>query len=73
KERFARSRTGYSAKDVGNLLKRVWVKRGMIVTPDTFEIRTISLGRSGSGFDREQVDEFLAKLVSAALTQQALS
>lgn len=73
KERFAQSRTGYSAKDVGNLLKRVSVKRGTISAPDTFEIRTISLGRSASGVDREQVDQFLAKLVSAKLTQQTLS
>ena len=72
KERFERSRNGYSQKEVGNLFKRIVIKRGNIAAPDTFEIRTISLGRSGNGFDRSQVDEFLASVVTAVHAQNLL-
>lgn len=73
KERFAQTRNGYSQKAVNNLLKRISVKRSMLIAPDAFEIRTISLGRSGSGLDRDQVDGFLALIVSAIHTQSLLS
>lgn len=73
KERFLLSRNGYSQKSVNNLLKRISVKRSMLSAPDAFEVRTISLGRSGSGFDRDQVDAFLALVVSANHAQSLLS
>ena len=73
KTRFAGSRNGYSKREVEKLLKRFSIKRGVLSVPDTFEIRTISLGRSASGFERAEVDEFLALVVAAAITQQTLS
>jgi DivIVA domain-containing protein len=73
KERFELSRNGYGRKEVNNLLRRISVKRSTLSAPDAFEVRTISLGRSGSGFDREQVDAFLALVVSASHAQKLLS
>lgn len=72
KERFELSRNGYGRKQVNNLLKRITVKRSTLSAPDTFEIRTISLGRSGSGFDREQVDAFLSLVVGSSHAQNLL-
>lgn len=63
KERFELRKNGYSKKAVNNLIKNIGVKRSTLSCPDPYEIRTISLGRSKSGFDREQVDAFLNLVV----------
>ena len=48
------------------------MKRGEVSAPETYKLRTMSLGRSGSGFDRSQVDEFLALVVGAIHRQRTL-
>ena len=69
---FGIQRNGYSRKAVAMLLKKVSVKRGEVSAPETYELRTMSLGRAGSGFDRSQVDEFLSIVIAAIHRQQAL-
>ncbi|MEY3625106.1 MAG: hypothetical protein RL696_487 [Actinomycetota bacterium] len=73
KQRFDIVRDGYEQKRVGAMLKRVIVKRSSLTAPKSFELRTSSLGRSGSGFERSQVDEFLALVVTALHQQEILS
>jgi len=57
---------------VNSLVKRIEIKRSTLVAPSTFELRTVSLGRSSNGYDRGQVDEFLGAVVSAMHRQQLL-
>lgn len=72
KSRFEYASQGYSPRLVNALIKRIEIKRGTLVAPSTFELRTISLGRSSNGFDRGQVDEFLGAVGSALHRQQLL-
>jgi DivIVA domain-containing protein len=72
KARFEKASQGYSPRLVNSLLKRIEIKRSTLVAPATFELRTISLGRSSNGFDRGQVDEFLGAVVSAKHRQDLL-
>ena len=71
-ETFKKQRNGYSRKLVKMLFKQISVKRGEISAPETYKLRTMSLGRSGSGFDRSQVDEFLGLLIGAIHRQRTL-
>ena len=71
-ETFSRQRNGYSRRLVKNLFKQISVKRGEVMAPETYELRTMSLGRAGSGFDRSQVDEFLAVVIGAIHRQRTL-
>jgi len=72
KERFEKVSQGYSPRLVNSLVKRIEIKRSTLVAPSTFELRTVSLGRSSNGYDRGQVDEFLGAVVSAMHRQQLL-
>ncbi|HEY7854112.1 MAG TPA: hypothetical protein VIB80_03235 [Aquiluna sp.] len=72
-ESFKKQRNGYSRKLVKALFKQISVKRGEVIAPETHQLRTMSLGRSGSGFDRSQVDEFLGVLIGAIHRQRTLS
>jgi DivIVA domain-containing protein len=72
KERFEKTPQGYNPRLVNSLVKRIEIKRSTLVGPTTFELRTISLGRSSSGYDRGQVDEFLSAVVSAMHRQDLL-
>lgn len=71
-ESFSPARNGYSRKLVSALLKKISVKRGEVIAPESHELRTMNLGRSGSGFDRTQVDEFLAIVIGAIHRQRTL-
>jgi DivIVA domain-containing protein len=71
-ESFSRQRNGYSPKLVKALLKQITVRRGEVSAPETYKLRTMSLGRSGSGLDRSQVDEFIGLVVGAIHRQRAL-
>ncbi len=72
KQRFDKTSQGYSPRLVNALVRRIEIKRSTLIAPTTFEIRTISLGRSSNGFDRSQVDEFLGAVVSAKHRQDLL-
>ena len=72
KARFASASQGYSPRLVNALIKRIDIKRGTLVAPSTFELRTISLGRASNGYDRGQVDEFLGAVGSALHRQELL-
>ena len=72
KARFEKSAKGYNSRMVNSLIKRIEIKRSTLTAPSTFELRTISLGRSSNGFDREQVDEFLSAVVTALHRQKLL-
>lgn len=72
KARFASASQGYSPRMVNALIKRIDIKRGTLVAPSTFELRTISLGRASNGYDRGQVDEFLGAVGSALHRQELL-
>jgi DivIVA domain-containing protein len=69
---FNPARNGYNRKLVSGLLKRISVKRGEVIAPESQELRTMNLGRSSSGLDRHQIDEFLALLIAAIHRQRAL-
>jgi DivIVA domain-containing protein len=69
---FSKTPGGYNPKMVNALLRRIAIKRSSLTAPDSYELRTISLGRSGSGYDRGQVDEFLAAVVTALHQQRIL-
>ncbi|MEY3561712.1 MAG: hypothetical protein RL068_864 [Actinomycetota bacterium] len=69
---FSKAPGGYSPKLVNALLRRIIIKRSSLMAPDPYELRTISLGRSGSGYDRGQVDELLATVVTALHQQRIL-
>ena len=71
-ESFALARNGYNRKLVSALLKRISVTRGEVIAPESHELRTMNLGRSGSGFDRSQIDEFLAIVIGAIHRQRTL-
>jgi len=72
KQRFEKTSQGYSPRLVNALIKKIEIKRSTLVAPTTFELRTISLGRSSNGYDRSQVDEFLSAVVSAKHRQELL-
>jgi hypothetical protein len=72
KARFEKAAKGYNVRMVNALIKKVEIKRSTLSGPSTFELRTISLGRSSNGFDREQVDEFLSAVVTALHRQKLL-
>jgi DivIVA domain-containing protein len=69
---FSLQRNGYNRKLVKLMFRTITVKRGEISAPETYKLRTMSLGRSGSGFDRGQVDEFLGLLIGAVHRQRTL-
>lgn len=71
-ESFTKQRNGYSQKLVKALFKQITVKRGEVSAPETYKLRTMSLGRSGSGFDRSQVDEFIGLVIGAIHRQRTL-
>lgn len=70
---FSRARNGYSRRRVIALLKKLDVKRGSISDLDAMELRLTSFGRARSGFDRAQVDDFLALVIRALHYQRALA
>jgi DivIVA domain-containing protein len=70
---FAKSRNGYKPRQVKALLKRIEIKRGSIADLDTLKLRTMSISRSRSGFDRSEVDAFLGTVVRALHCQRALN
>ena len=72
KESFHLQRNGYSRKLVQLLLKQISVKRGEVSAPEPYKLRTMSLGRAGSGLDRSQVDEFVGVVIGAIHRQRAL-
>lgn len=72
KQRFEKASQGYSPRLVNALIKKIEIKRSTLVAPTTFELRTVSLGRSSNGYDRGQVDEFLGAVVSAMHRQDLL-
>jgi DivIVA domain-containing protein len=71
-ESFAAARNGYSRKLVSALLRQISVKRGEVIAPESHTLRTMNLGRAGSGFDRGQIDEFLGLVVAAIHRQRVL-
>jgi DivIVA domain-containing protein len=71
-ESFSKQRNGYSRKLVKALLKQINVRRGEVSAPETYKLRTMSLGRSGSGLDRNQVDEFIGLVIGAIHRQRTL-
>lgn len=71
-ESFQAARNGYNRKLVSALLKKISVKRGEVIAPESHELRTMNLGRSGSGLDRNQIDEFLAVVIGAIHRQRTL-
>lgn len=71
-ESFSPARNGYNRKLVAALLRKISVKRGEVIAPESHELRTMNLGRSVSGFDRTQVDEFLAVVIGAIHRQRTL-
>lgn len=71
-ESFAAARNGYSRKLVSALLRQISVRRGEVIAPDSHSLRTMNLGRAGSGFDRGQIDEFLALVIGAIHRQRFL-
>ena len=72
KESFSLQRNGYSRKLVQLLLKQISVKRGEVSAPEPYKLRTMALGRAGSGLDRSQVDEFVGVVIGAIHRQRAL-
>lgn len=72
KKAFSRARNGYKRRQVTAILKKLEVKRGVITELDPLVLRTTAFGRSRSGFDRSQVDEFLALVIKALHCQRAL-
>jgi DivIVA domain-containing protein len=71
-ESFSLSRNGYNRKRVSSLLKKISVRRGEVIAPESHELRTMNLGRAASGFDRNQIDEFLALVIGAIHRQRTL-
>ena len=69
---FSRSRNGYKRRQVKAILKKLEIKRGVISELDALTLRTTPFGRSRSGFDRTEVDEFLALVIKALHCQRAL-
>jgi DivIVA domain-containing protein len=53
-------------------LKKLEIKRGVITELDPLALRTVAFKRSRSGFDRTEVDEFLALVIKALHCQRAL-
>lgn len=71
-ESFDRARNGYSRRLVSQLLGKISVSRGEVVAPESHALRTMNLGRSRSGFERGQIDEFLALVIGAIHRQRTL-
>ena len=69
---FGRARNGYKRRHVIALLKKLEIKRGVITELDPLVLRTSAFGRSRTGFDRTEVDEFLALVIKALHCQRAL-
>lgn len=69
---FSRARNGYKRRQVKAVLKKLEIKRGVIAELDALTLRTAAFGRSRSGFDRTEVDEFLALVIKALHYQRAL-
>jgi len=72
KAAFSPSKTGYSKRSVSKLFKKINLKRGALSAPSTFDLRTMPLGKSTSGLDRTEVDEFISMLVTATHIQRLL-
>lgn len=71
KRRFSMARNGYNPKLVNRLLAEFAVSDGVLVGPETMEIRTRPLGTSRGGTNRTEVNEFLS-LVVGILNRQEL-
>ena len=69
---FGRARNGYKRGQVIAILKKLEIKRGVITELDPLVLRTVAFKRSRSGFDRTEVDEFLALVIKALHCQRAL-
>lgn len=69
---FGRAKNGYKRRQVIAILKKLAIKRGVITELDPLVLRTTAFGRSRSGFDRTDVDEFLALVIKALHCQRAL-
>ncbi len=69
---FSRARNGYKRRQVIAILKKLEIKRGVITEIDPLTLRTMAFKRSGSGFDRTEVDEFLGLVIKALHCQRAL-
>lgn len=69
---FARAKNGYRARQVLAIVKKLEIKRGVISELDPLALRTTAFARSRSGFDRTEVDEFLALVIKALHCQRAL-
>lgn len=72
KDSFSRTRGGYKPKLVTKLLKRIQIKRSTLIAPASFELRTLPLGYSRSGFSRSEVDEFISLVIAAQQRQKFL-
>lgn len=70
---FSKARNGYKRRQVLALMKKLDIKRGSIAELDPLELRVVSFKRSRTGFDRDQVDEFLALVIKALHFQRALA
>lgn len=69
---FSKTRNGYKPRQVKALLKRIEIKRGSIGELDSLQLRTMSISRSRTGFDRSEVDAFIGVVVRALHCQRAL-
>ncbi len=69
---FSKAAGGYKKRQVIAILKKIELKRGMVSEIDPILLRTVAFGRSRSGFDRTEVDEFLTLVIKAWHCQRAL-
>lgn len=69
---FSKAKNGYNRRQVIAILKKLDIKRGVISELDPLLLRTVAFKRSRSGFDRTEVDEFLALTIKAYHFQRAL-
>jgi DivIVA domain-containing protein len=72
KKSFSSQKQGFSKRDVSALLRRIEIKRGVLNSPDSLELRTIGFRRSRSGLDRLEVDTFLNLVIRTLHCQKAL-
>jgi DivIVA domain-containing protein len=69
---FTKAAGGYKKRQVLAILKKIDIKRGVVSEIDPIMLRTVAFGRSRSGFDRTEVDEFLSLVIKAWHCQRAL-
>lgn len=73
KKVFLVEKQGFRKRDVIALVKRIEIKRGVLVAPESLELRTIGFRRSRQGFDKAEVDAFLNLVIRSQHCQKALS